>query len=416
MAGLGPPPLAEGDEAARRCRAGGVPRRRRAAAAAARRGGRPARGARSSRRLGRGRRGAGPHRVDGKTGEEVAVKIQYPGIARTIREDIRNLLLCMLPGRLSREWESTKEQLEDLRVRLERETDYEQEAASLERVRALFHEDDGIVVPRVYPQYSTARVLTMERLPGMHLEAFLATNPSQELRNEFARKITRAWYRMLFAGRMLYIDNHPGNFLFMDDGRLGVIDFGLILEMDDTLWEFMRKVDRPLTTGERDERIAFVKEWSWISDDPSDQDRLRLSEEFADWNWRARYCGGEFDFGDEADFRRRRRFVSANGPQTLHPHPPLHNVDYATNFRLSIDLLPAEGEVRHRGDCGRGSACDRVGPQRLRAARQVELRLRPKRPDEVVRSGARRARFVVFRIRNSAKHASNRNRIHCPRI
>src|SRR3954464_14689028 len=238
-----------------------------------------------------------------KTGEDVAVKIQYPGIARTIREDIRNLLLFMLPNRLSRDWESTKEQLEDVRMRLERETDYEQEAASLERVRALFHEDDGIIVPRVYPQYSTARVLTMERLAGVHLEAFLKTNPSQELRNEFARKITRAWYRMLFAGRMLYVDNHPGNFLFMDDGRLGVIDFGLILEMDDTLWEYMRKVDRPLTTGERDDRIALVKEWSWISDDPSEQDRLRLSEEFADWNWRARYCGGEFDFGDEADFR-----------------------------------------------------------------------------------------------------------------
>jgi predicted unusual protein kinase regulating ubiquinone biosynthesis (AarF/ABC1/UbiB family) len=73
-----------------------------------------------------------------KTGEEVAVKIQYPGIARTIREDIRNLLLCMLPGRLSRNWENTKEQFEDLRVRLERETDYLQEAASLERARALF--------------------------------------------------------------------------------------------------------------------------------------------------------------------------------------------------------------------------------------------------------------------------------------
>ena len=189
---------------------------------------------------------------------------------------------------------------------------------------------------------------------------------------------------MLFAGRMLYIDIHPGNFLFMDDGRLGVIDFGFMLEIDDTLWELLRKIDRPLTTGERDERIAVVKEWSWISDDPSDQDRLRLSEEFADWNWRARYCGGEFDFGDEADFRRRRRFVSANGPQTLHPQPPLHAVDFATDFRLSIDLLPAEGEVRHRGDCGRGSARDRVGPQRLCAA-PIDLNRAAKPLDDEVR-------------------------------
>jgi predicted unusual protein kinase regulating ubiquinone biosynthesis (AarF/ABC1/UbiB family) len=294
-----------------------------------------------------------------QTGEEVAVKIQYPGIARTIREDIRNLTLVMLPGRLSRDWENTKEQLDDLRVRLERETDYEQEAASLERASALFHEDDGIVVPRLYPQYSTARVLTMERLPGMHLEEFLATNPPQELRNEFTRKITRFLYRMLFAGRTLYIDVHPGNFLFMDDGRLGVIDFGFMIELDDTLWELFRKMDRPLTTGERDERLAAMKEWNWISDDPSDQDRLGLLDEFADWHWRCRYCGGEFDFGDEADFRRgvdlflqmaRKRYTLSR-PCT--PSISRHNFGWRSMFyrlKAKIDIAAiAEEEVPAAG-------------------------------------------------------------------
>jgi len=294
-----------------------------------------------------------------KTGEEVAVKIQYPGIARTIREDIRNLLLCMLPGRLSRDWENTKEQLDDLRVRLERETDYEQEVASLERVRALFHEDDGIVVPRVYPQYSTARVLTMERLPGVHLEEFLGTNPSQEVRNEFAKKILISWYRMLFAGRVLYIDLHPGNFLFMEDGRLGVVDFGFMLELDDTLWELFRKMDRPLTTGRLEDRIAAIKEWSWIGDEPADQDRVRLSEEYADWSWQARYCGGEFDFSDEADFRRgvdlfmqmaRKRYTRSR-PCT--PSISRHIFGFRSIFyrlKAKIDIAPiAEVEVRAAG-------------------------------------------------------------------
>ena len=94
------------------------------------------------------------HRAGLETGEEVAVKIQYPGIARTIREDFRNLLLFMLPARLSRDWENTKEQFDDLRIRLERETDYEQEAAMLAKARALFREDDGIVVPACIPRVS----------------------------------------------------------------------------------------------------------------------------------------------------------------------------------------------------------------------------------------------------------------------
>jgi aarF domain-containing kinase len=299
------------------------------------------------------------HRAQLKTGQQVAVKIQYPGIARTIREDIRNLMVFMLPARLSRDWENTKEQFEDLRMRLERETNYEQEAAMLQEARLLFREDDGIVVPRVFPKHSTSRLLTMERLEGMHLEEFLATNPSQERRNDFARKFLRAWYRLMFAGRLLYADMHPGNFLFMEDDRLGLLDFGFMLELDDTLWELMRKMDRPLTTGRRDERVAAMKEWSWISDDPADQDRLRLSEEYADWSWRSRYHGGEFDFGDEADFRRgvdlfvemvRKRYNRARPctPTISRQHFGWRSILY--RLRAKIDVAPiAEEEVRATG-------------------------------------------------------------------
>ena len=54
---------------------------------------------------------------------------------------------------------------------------------------------------------------------------------------------------MFYAGRLLYVDLHPGNFLFMEDGRLGVIDCGCMVELDDGLWELSRKNDRPMTTG-----------------------------------------------------------------------------------------------------------------------------------------------------------------------
>src|SRR5262249_53082050 len=118
-----------------------------------------------------------------------------------------------------------------------------------------------------------------------------------------ARKIIRAWYRMLFAGRLRYSDLHPGNYLFMEDGRIGVIDFGFVLSVDEDLWSWLRKTDRALTTGDRDLRRTAVQEWCFITNDPTDADYLRLCEAFADWQWRARYCGGPFDFADEADFR-----------------------------------------------------------------------------------------------------------------
>ena len=299
------------------------------------------------------------HRARLTSGEEVAVKIQYPGIGRTIRVDFRNLVMFMLPARLGRDWENTKEQLDDLRTRLEHETDYEREARMIQRVRPLFHEDDGIVVPRIYPEYCTPRILTMDRLEGLHLDAFLATNPSQEVRNEFARKLLRAWYRMMYAGRLLYIDMHPGNFLFSEDGRLGILDFGCMIEMDDTLWELFRKMDRPLTTGNRQDLSACQREWCWISDAPEEQERLRLAEEFADWNWHSRYCGGAFDFADEADFRRgidlfietiRKRYNRARPCTPMIARQIFAWRSMLYQLRANIDVAPiAEEEVKATG-------------------------------------------------------------------
>jgi predicted unusual protein kinase regulating ubiquinone biosynthesis (AarF/ABC1/UbiB family) len=59
-----------------------------------------------------------------RSGQSVALKIQYPGIGRTIGEDFRNLSLFLLPGRLNKDWDSVKAQMEDLQMRIEEETDY----------------------------------------------------------------------------------------------------------------------------------------------------------------------------------------------------------------------------------------------------------------------------------------------------
>jgi predicted unusual protein kinase regulating ubiquinone biosynthesis (AarF/ABC1/UbiB family) len=299
------------------------------------------------------------HRAQLRTGEEVAVKIQYPGIGRAIREDFRNFFLFLLPGRLNRDWQNTKDQADDLRMRLDHETDYAEEAAVQEKVRALFREDDDIVVPRVYPEHSTSRVLTMEFLGGIHLDAYMARNPPQEERNEFARKMVRACFRMLFAGRLSYADLHPGNFLFMADGRLGVIDFGFMVAHTDEDWAILQKIDRAMTTGRREDRIAAQKIWCQITDDPADAERLRLCEEFSGWVAGSRYYGGPCDFGDEADFRRgidlftemvRKRYNRARpctpaiGRQSFGLRAMLYRL------KAKIDVRPiAEEEVKATG-------------------------------------------------------------------
>ena len=184
-----------------------------------------------------------------ETGESLAVKIQYPGIGRAIRSDFRALSALLLPLRLSRKWEHIKAQVEDVRRVVELETDYQREAETLGRARALFTEDDAVVVPRVYDQFSTRRVLTMQFLKGTHVDQFVAGGPSQQERDHFGTLILRATSRLHYTGKMLYADPSSGNFLFLPDGRLGLIDFGCVRPYNDAEWDSCRFADQCIQEG-----------------------------------------------------------------------------------------------------------------------------------------------------------------------
>jgi predicted unusual protein kinase regulating ubiquinone biosynthesis (AarF/ABC1/UbiB family) len=238
------------------------------------------------------------HRARLKSGAAVAVKVQYPGIASSIRADFRNLLALMLPLRVSGDWENVKAQLEDLRRVLEAETDYEKEATFQRQARSFFREDDRIVVPRVYEEHSTRRVLTAELLGGQHVHDFLAGNPAQELRDHFGALIVRAWYRLLFAGHLNYADLHPGNFLFQSDGRLGLLDFGCVRPFSDREWELIRLSNRAVD-GTREDFVRAMKRSVCLAEsDPIDPEHLLLLERLAGWSWRPVRQRGAFDFGD----------------------------------------------------------------------------------------------------------------------
>lgn len=244
------------------------------------------------------------HRARLKTGEEVAVKIQYPGIGRTIRSDFRNLGAFLFPLRLSRDWENLKSQFEEIRRMLQQETDYEQEADFLRRARSLFHEDDGIVVPRVYERFSTRRVLTMEYIDGRNFYEFLASDPPQHLRNHFGTRIFRSMARLLYSGRMEYADPHPGNLLFLDDGRLGLIDFGCVRAFDDEEWHYMR-LARDATDGTREQVVeAILRGTDFSRQEMIDLGILDLMVDYCRWIWEPITHDGPFDYGDPDYIRR----------------------------------------------------------------------------------------------------------------
>ncbi len=265
------------------------------------------------------------HRARLKTGEEVAVKVQYPGIARTIRADFRNLHAALFPLRLGRGWANIRSQFEEIQRMFELETDYENEAALLRTGRALFHEGDDIVIPGVVDKFSTRRVLTMEYLHGRNFYDFLAGNPSQELRNRFGALYMRAVVRLLHAGRLEYADPHPGNLLFLDDGRLGLIDFGCLRRFNDAEWEYLRRADEA-SRGSREQVQDVIKLGTdFDAEDLRNTALLDAMVDYCRWIWAPMVHEGAFDYGDGEHLRRGveivRRFLEHG-----HPHQKPVNV------------------------------------------------------------------------------------------
>ncbi len=238
------------------------------------------------------------HRARLHSGQSVAVKIQYPGIGRAIRADFRTISALLLPLRLSRGWDRLKAQVDDVRKVVETETDYEREAESLRRARLLYSEDDEVVVPRVFDEFSTRRVLTMEFIEGAHLRDFLAGAPSQPERDHFGRLIYLAMCRIYYSGKLLYADPSPGNFLFQKDGRLGFIDFGCVRHYTDAEWECNRLADREIQRG-GDVTIEALRQFAGLADDePVSPEHLALLASWSRWMWRPYLQQGSFDFGD----------------------------------------------------------------------------------------------------------------------
>jgi predicted unusual protein kinase regulating ubiquinone biosynthesis (AarF/ABC1/UbiB family) len=199
---------------------------------------------------------------------------------------------------MTRAWNGVKAQFEDVRSVIERETDYEKEAESLRIGRALFSEDDGVVVPRVYNEFSTRRVLTMEYVDGTHIHEFLAEDPSQELRDHFGSKIYEAGARLYYRGKLLYADPHPGNYLFASDGRLGFIDFGCLRTYTDDEWGLCRRLDESMhgvrNTAEVAREIAGLGETE--AGHPA---QLQILSDWCHWIWRPYQVDEPFDFADE---------------------------------------------------------------------------------------------------------------------
>jgi predicted unusual protein kinase regulating ubiquinone biosynthesis (AarF/ABC1/UbiB family) len=163
-------------------------------------------------------------------GREVAVKVQYPGVAGAVRADMQNLDMIMRLLKRMTPGLDVKAVTTEIRERIEEELDYELEAQNQRSLARIFAGHPFIVVPEVVSSLSRERVLVSDFVSGVGFEE-LKTR-SQAERDRLGEIVFRFFLGCLYRHRQFSGDPHPGNFLLLDDGRVAFLDFGLFKRMD----------------------------------------------------------------------------------------------------------------------------------------------------------------------------------------
>jgi predicted unusual protein kinase regulating ubiquinone biosynthesis (AarF/ABC1/UbiB family) len=195
------------------------------------------------------------HRARLQSGEEVAVKVQYPGIERLVNTDLWNLrLLIRILARLERNLDY-RSLMDEIARYVPLELDFLLEGRSSERVAAMLAYRGDIVIPRVHWEMSTKRVLVMEYVDGIKISETDAMEAAGIDKQEVSRILLEAYSEMLLVRGFFHADPHPGNIMVQPGPRVVFIDFGLCKELPE---EFRRNYVELSMASIRDDKQGMA--------------------------------------------------------------------------------------------------------------------------------------------------------------
>jgi len=212
------------------------------------------------------------HRATLHDGRQVAVKVQYPGVAEAIRHDLANTELLSTFIRFATAASQTL--LPDPRVvtreiasRISEELDYRHEAANIATFSQLYRDHPFIRIPDVVPEASGDRVLTMTYLNGMNWAE--AKRADQDLKNVWAEVIWRFVAGSYRHANLFHADPHPGNYRFGADGTVGFLDFGCVKILPELLRGQVVAMLRGIIAGRKDAVRELMVAVGFFTDDSS---------------------------------------------------------------------------------------------------------------------------------------------------
>lgn len=196
------------------------------------------------------------HRAVASDGRAMALKIQYPGVARSIDSDVDNLAMFLNMARLLPRELDVSDIIDEAKRQLRQEADYLTEAANLERYHELLADDHRFVVPRVHRDYSTHRILAMDWVEGEPLDKLVREQVSQDIRDDIAAAIQDLTFMELYEFRFMQTDPNFANYLYRhEDGRLVLLDLGAAVQFPQDFVDRYRRITRAILDHDR-ERVA----------------------------------------------------------------------------------------------------------------------------------------------------------------
>ena len=245
------------------------------------------------------------HQACSLDGRSLALKIQYPGVAKSTASDVDNLAAVLRMSRLLPSDVEIAPLIEEAKRQLRQEADYEAEARHLRHYGALLADASFFRVPAVHDDFTTRHVLAMDRLEGLPLEDLCGNDHSQQRRDQVGRALLELLLRELFEFRFSQTDPNIANYLWLEEGRIGLLDLGAARDVPEPV---SRNYARLCRAGMDRDRTALEEAALGLGVLPPDEtpERRRAVLDFVELVAEPFHHEGIYDFG-VSDLPRRAR-------------------------------------------------------------------------------------------------------------
>ncbi len=281
-------------------------------------------------------------------GRDLALKLQYPGVDRSISSDVDNLGVLLRLARVLPVDLEIRPLLEEIKRELKREADYRREADNTERYRELVADEPAVLVPRVHRDLSTRRVLATDRVHARPIEDLRSSEHSQKRRDRVGERLMSLVLRELFHFRFMQTDPNFANYLFdSEKQRIVLLDFGSVRRFTRSFAATYRRFIVASVEGDRKELFDVARELGFLRGD-EDSDALETLVRLCKLLTEPLAHRGCYDF-PQSDLAPRAREAGLDGlTRARLPQPPAETLFLHRKLGGSFLLL---AHIGARVDC-----------------------------------------------------------------